>query len=154
MASIRYAKCSSSIENRTLFKSHSRPRIIKYCKRARLDVAMHKTIFEWIWRRSPSKSITCYTDQRHPDAVDRYPRGTEWKNIQTRHCYVVDSINGLVQNCSISIANALEILQSCTKPSLCLLHNWMRVWTKYRTWVCFRRHFQVYFLERKKLFVA
>ena len=27
-------------------------------------------------------------------------------------------INGLVQDCSISIANALEILQSCTKPSI------------------------------------
>ena len=26
------------------------------------------------------------------------------------------NIDGLVQNCSISIANALEILQSCTKP--------------------------------------
>ena len=25
-------------------------------------------------------------------------------------------IDGLVQDCSISIANALEILQSCTKP--------------------------------------
>ena len=27
-------------------------------------------------------------------------------------------INGLVQDCSISIAKALEILQSCTKPSI------------------------------------
>ena len=27
-------------------------------------------------------------------------------------------INGLVQDCSISIANAQEILQSCTKPSI------------------------------------
>ena len=27
--------------------------------------------------------------------------------------------NGLVEDCSISIANALEILQSCTKPSIC-----------------------------------
>ena len=27
-------------------------------------------------------------------------------------------INGLVQDCSISIANALEILQSCTEPSI------------------------------------
>ena len=30
-----------------------------------------------------------------------------------------DHIDGLVQNCSISIVNTLEILQSCTKPSLC-----------------------------------
>ena len=76
------------------------------------------------------------------------PTGNGMKQIQTRHCYVVDSINGLVQDCSISIANALKILHSCTKPSLCLLHNWMHIWTKYRTWVCFRWHFQVYFLER------
>ena len=27
-------------------------------------------------------------------------------------------IDGLVQDCSISIANALELLQSCTKPSI------------------------------------
>ena len=31
------------------------------------------------------------------------------------------SFNGLAQDCSITIANALEILQSCTKPS---------IWTK------------------------
>ena len=28
-------------------------------------------------------------------------------------------IDGLVQDCSISIANTLEILQSCAKPSIC-----------------------------------
>ena len=27
-------------------------------------------------------------------------------------------IDGLAQDCSISIANALEMLQSCTKPSI------------------------------------
>ena len=32
-------------------------------------------------------------------------------------------INGSVQDCSISIANALEILQSCTKPSICNHRN-------------------------------
>ena len=31
--------------------------------------------------------------------------------------WMIHQIDGLVQNCSISIANALEILQSCTKPS-------------------------------------
>ena len=31
-------------------------------------------------------------------------------------------IDGLVQDCSNSIANALELLQSCTKPSICA-HN-------------------------------
>ena len=31
----------------------------------------------------------------------------------------VKSMHGLMQACSISIVNALEILQSCTKPSKC-----------------------------------
>ena len=31
-------------------------------------------------------------------------------------------IDGLVQNCSNSIANALELLQSCTKPLICFTH--------------------------------
>ena len=31
---------------------------------------------------------------------------------------VVLLIDGLVQDCSNSIANALELLQSCTKPSI------------------------------------
>ena len=30
-------------------------------------------------------------------------------------------INGLVQDCSSSSANALELLQSCTKPLICFL---------------------------------
>ena len=29
-------------------------------------------------------------------------------------------IDGLVQDCRNSIANALELLQSCTKPSICV----------------------------------
>ena len=41
----------------------------------------------------------------------------------TMHCYTFDNaipqIDGVVQDCSISIANALEILQSCTIPSIC-----------------------------------
>ena len=34
------------------------------------------------------------------------------------YMYIHIYIYGLVQDCSISIANALEILQSCTKPSI------------------------------------
>ena len=41
-----------------------------------------------------------------------------WISIQL-HGYHFD---GLVQDCSISIANAMEILQYCTKPS-----NWRPV---------------------------
>ena len=39
-----------------------------------------------------------------------------------RYCVyhsVVGYMDGLVQNCSISIVNALLILQTCTKPSIC-----------------------------------
>ena len=37
-------------------------------------------------------------------------------------------IDGLVQDCSDSIANTLEVLHSCTKPSICdsLLGHWRR----------------------------
>ena len=34
---------------------------------------------------------------------------------------IVQDIDGLVQDCSISIANALEILQSWTKPSIAVV---------------------------------
>ena len=33
--------------------------------------------------------------------------------------YVINHTDGSVQNCSNSIAYALELLQSCTKPSIC-----------------------------------
>ena len=33
-----------------------------------------------------------------------------------------DKIDGLVQDCSNSSALAMELLQSCTKPSKCMLH--------------------------------
>ena len=39
-------------------------------------------------------------------------------------CYIIEAIqyiDGLMQDCSISIASALEILQSCTKPSPCII---------------------------------
>ena len=35
-------------------------------------------------------------------------------------------INGLVQDCSNSIANALELLQSCTKTSIYASVNWKK----------------------------
>ena len=42
-------------------------------------------------------------------------------------------IDGLVQDCSNSIANALELLQSCTKPSI--WHKW--------GWVCWGKSVHV-----------
>ena len=41
--------------------------------------------------------------------------GEIWHESTKMHAKHFD---GLVQDCSISIANALEILQSCTKPSI------------------------------------
>ena len=35
-----------------------------------------------------------------------------------RHMNITNITDGLVQNCSISTADALEILQSCTEPSI------------------------------------
>ena len=32
----------------------------------------------------------------------------------------IHNVNGLAQDCSNSIANALELLQSCAKPSTCI----------------------------------
>ena len=39
--------------------------------------------------------------------------------VVEENCY----IDGLVQDWSNSIANALELLQSCTKPSVCYIPN-------------------------------
>ena len=38
-------------------------------------------------------------------------------NIRMLRCKGYNQIDGLVQDCSNSIANALELLQSCAKPS-------------------------------------
>ena len=42
---------------------------------------------------------------------------TIYKYKLNRKLYLLFEVDGLVQNRSISIANALEILQSCTNPS-------------------------------------
>ena len=39
--------------------------------------------------------------------------------FQCNTCMYNAYIDGLVQDCSNSIANALELLQACTKPSIC-----------------------------------
>ena len=38
--------------------------------------------------------------------------------VWSKRNYSMHDIDGLVQDCSNSIADALELLQSCTKPSL------------------------------------
>ena len=50
--------------------------------------------------------------------------------IFVRHASLVCiHIDGLVQNCSNSSANALELLQFCTKPSI-----WLSQWTDPQSW--------------------
>ena len=48
-----------------------------------------------------------------------------WNILQIWLDYIkpIRQIDGLLQDCSNSIANALELLQSCTKPSKCLLNH-------------------------------
>ena len=53
-----------------------------------------------------------------------FPRQAAWTELGSNRgasrldCFYCD-FGGLVQDYSISIANALGILQSCTKPSIC-----------------------------------
>ena len=39
-------------------------------------------------------------------------------DVLVQDCGIYSALASLLQDCSISIANAMEILQSCTKPSL------------------------------------
>ena len=75
-------------------------------------------MFKIRWSVRPS-----YLEHGNP-----YTGKTEFFNIETassfrnKHMQCIFfwyDIDGLLQNCSISIAIALEILQSCTKPSIC-----------------------------------
>ena len=47
------------------------------------------------------------------------------KEDQTKVLQQWRYIDGLVQDCSNSTANALELLQSSTKPSICLYTDWL-----------------------------
>ena len=57
------------------------------------------------------------------------------RNISWKHHVAIHEegyVDGLVQDCSNSIANALELLQSCTKSSMyCLSKTWKRLGMKH-----------------------
>ena len=60
-------------------------------------------------------------------APDHYPSTSE-VNMKGMGIWVIlkfhkNYIDGLVQNCSNSIANAMVLLQSCVKPSICCNHK-------------------------------
>ena len=81
------------------------------------------------WERSYSMVVKCghrgfslcsgthFTLRRffHPDSMEISSSlpSKFWRADR----YIESEIDDLVQDCSVSIANALEILQSCTKPS-------------------------------------
>ena len=50
--------------------------------------------------------------------------------------HIYTHIDGLVQNCSNSIANALELLQYCTKPSISSKHH-SKSWQWHWQWCIF-----------------
>ena len=62
---------------------------------------------------------------------------------------IVLNIDSLVQDCSNSIANALELLQSCTKPSICRILVFHRCPVQmgrnmligFKEWLCMSQHF-------------
>ena len=58
--------------------------------------------------------VAAYTKAGSSERSDPYPGLTDVKGQLGSQ---IDS-HGLVQDCSNSIANALELLQSCTKPSI------------------------------------
>ena len=43
--------------------------------------------------------------------------------LETQDRYLMPYIDGLVQDCSNSIALAMELLQSCMKPSIYFIEN-------------------------------
>ena len=60
--------------------------------------------------------------------------------LQNSVFFSTNYIDGIVQDCSISIANSLEILQSCTKPTIYdLEENFAQIhfpgWQFYLPWV-------------------
>ena len=58
-------------------------------------------------------------------------------------------IEGLVQGCNISIATALKILQSCTKPSVCAFFKMHHQFSKLRWW----RYLTFLLIKDKDLFI-
>ena len=62
------------------------------------------------------------------------------KNKTQSNCYGTHYIDGLVQDCSIYIAKALEILQPCTKPSLWSTTHGSVVVHPFHLHSLFRRH--------------
>ena len=69
-----------------------------------------------IWMVQFSHSFTCVRLSGQPGSC-----GMGKIVSYFNHFFLKDNIDGLGQDCSNSIANALELLQYCFKPSICCL---------------------------------
>ena len=89
------------------------------CSKNHISVAWCKTAVSlvlWQWRYHPMrKKLATVTAQGELTVSSRWPKWSQPAYIVL--LWVID-IDGLVQSCSNSIANALELLQSCTKRSI------------------------------------
>ena len=64
-------------------------------------------------------------------------------------------IDGLVQHCSIFIGNALEILQSCIKPSICITRRYWFNWVSFVTQqIITMTHHQIHQLTWEFVYIA
>ena len=82
----------------------------------RLNKLLSKQSRSWLFE-TPSQSLW-----RHCNILSvndlKWPFLSMCLTYKIWHFFDTDYINGWVQDCSISIANTLEIMQSCTKPSM------------------------------------
>ena len=61
----------------------------------------------------------CEIYERNCDVMaEIVPAGSHWGVCEIMLGFV-DCVDGLAQDCSNSIANALELLQSCAEPMVC-----------------------------------
>ena len=64
-------------------------------------------------------ALWCLTLPSHSIQVYMYVIAANVQLFRDMYVFCEQHFDGLVQDCSNSFANALELLQSCTKPSIC-----------------------------------
>ena len=74
----------------------------------------------WLW--TVSKDIKPYHSEMTNPPMNRIPMDYRPRHLLFTLIFVND-INGLLQDCSNSSALALELLQPCTEPSICMLFD-------------------------------
>ena len=74
-----------------------------------------RTNFSEIWIK--------YSNLIKENTLEKYCRQTYNHFVPTSMCWIILHINGLAQYCGNSSALAMELPQSCVKPSICQLNN-------------------------------